>query len=264
MEEAMEERLQNLGFSPYEARAYLALLKKHPVTGYELSRISGVPSAKIYETIGRLRERGALTAILGEPMRYAPIPPGELLRDLRRRFETNVAGLEESLSQASMATEREYVWNIREYQFIMARAGDLLAAAAGEVAAFLWAPEAKALEEELSAVIRRGVRLFGVLCGSMEGFPQLLRHGFEDAVLEEHQGRLLVLVRDAAEALLGGIGDGDGAAAAATKNFGMVRVALEYVKHEIYQAKIMKRYGRRFIEDFGPHLERLRPGGGEE
>ncbi|NLG84751.1 MAG: TrmB family transcriptional regulator [Firmicutes bacterium] len=253
--------LQALGFSPYEAKAYLALLKKHPVTGYELSRLSGVPSAKIYETIDRLKAREAVTVVLGDPLRYAPIPPGELLRGLRRHFETAVTGLEESLSRMAR-TEPEYVWNIRHYDLLMEKAAELIATAHRELASFLWASEAKGLLAAFAQAAERGVRIFGVLCGTMEGLPQLLRHGFEDAVLEEQQGRLLVIVRDEEEAVLGGIETET--MAVVTRNFGVVRVALEYVKHELYQAKIMKRYGCRFVEDFVPHLERLRPGGGEE
>lgn len=254
----LAERLQGLGFSAYEAKAYLALLRKNPVTGYELSRLSGVPSAKIYETVDRLKERGAVTMVFGTPQLYAPVPPAELLRELRRQFETTVSGLEESLARAAVETESEYIWNLRDYQRILAAAAGLIDAAAREVAAFVWAQEAAALADRFEAAIRRGVRLLGVVCGPLAGLAELVRHGFEQEVLEEHGEKLFVIVRDAEEAILGGLGAAAGAAM--TRHFGLVRVGLEYVKHEMYQAKIMKHYGRRFIEDFGPHLERLRPG----
>jgi hypothetical protein len=35
--------LQQLGFSEYEARAYLALLQQNPLNGYELAKVSGLP-----------------------------------------------------------------------------------------------------------------------------------------------------------------------------------------------------------------------------
>jgi len=37
------EKLIALGFSEYEAKAYVALLRENPVTGYQLSKLSGVP-----------------------------------------------------------------------------------------------------------------------------------------------------------------------------------------------------------------------------
>ena len=51
------EKLVQLGFSGYEARAYISLLKNNPITGYELAKHSGIPPSKIYEVIGKLLER---------------------------------------------------------------------------------------------------------------------------------------------------------------------------------------------------------------
>ncbi len=50
--------LEELGFSNYEAKAYLALLRDAPVTGYQLSKISGVPRSRIYETLEKLTRQG--------------------------------------------------------------------------------------------------------------------------------------------------------------------------------------------------------------
>ncbi|MGE5529499.1 MAG: TrmB family transcriptional regulator [Patescibacteria group bacterium] len=256
----LEARLQELGFSAYEARAYLALLQKNPATGYELSQVSGIPSAKIYETVNRLRARGAATALIGEPQRYVPLSPAALLGALRARFDASMAGLEEALNGLASGTETEYVWNIRGYDRIMERAAGLVRAAGREVALFAWADECRALAASLSEASARGIGLLGVVVGSIEGLPQLFRHGFEAEVLDEQGGKLMVLIRDGEEALFGGIGGEAGAAL--TRHFGLVRVGLEYVKHEIYQAKVMRHYGQRFVEDFGSHLERLRPGSG--
>ena len=41
------ENLAQFGFSQYESKAYIALIKKSPVTGYELAKNSGVPPSKI-------------------------------------------------------------------------------------------------------------------------------------------------------------------------------------------------------------------------
>ncbi|MBN1935168.1 MAG: TrmB family transcriptional regulator, partial [Anaerolineae bacterium] len=37
------EQLVKIGFSEYEAKAYIALLRENPITGYQLSKLSGVP-----------------------------------------------------------------------------------------------------------------------------------------------------------------------------------------------------------------------------
>lgn len=48
------------GFTEYEAKTYLALLREHSATGYRLSKKSGVPRSMVYEALGRLHARGAV------------------------------------------------------------------------------------------------------------------------------------------------------------------------------------------------------------
>lgn len=82
----MIELLQNVGFTRYEAQTYMALLTIHPATGYEISRHSGVPHAKIYETLPRLLEKQAVILLPGEPARYQPNPPHKVIAQLRRSY----------------------------------------------------------------------------------------------------------------------------------------------------------------------------------
>ena len=51
--------LTKIGFTEYEAKVYLALLREYPATGYQLSKESGVPRSMVYEALKRLHGRGA-------------------------------------------------------------------------------------------------------------------------------------------------------------------------------------------------------------
>lgn len=55
--------LKELGFSGYEAQALLTLVKYHSLTAKDLSRYSGIPRPKVYETMARLEERGFVDSI---------------------------------------------------------------------------------------------------------------------------------------------------------------------------------------------------------
>jgi HTH-type transcriptional regulator, sugar sensing transcriptional regulator len=46
--EELVQRLQALGFSQYEARAYCALLQKSPANGHEVAKLAGIPTSKVY------------------------------------------------------------------------------------------------------------------------------------------------------------------------------------------------------------------------
>jgi len=54
--------LTELGFSQYEARTYAGLIGREPMTGYAVAKDTLVPQPKVYETLGRLVERGAVDA----------------------------------------------------------------------------------------------------------------------------------------------------------------------------------------------------------
>ena len=48
--------LRQLDFTEYEAKAYLALLKDSPLSGYAVALHSGVPRSKIYEVLSNMEE----------------------------------------------------------------------------------------------------------------------------------------------------------------------------------------------------------------
>lgn len=79
------QRWTTLGFTEYEAKAYVTLLQLGSATGYQIAKESGVPRSMIYETLNKLAARGAvLTQSFAEMVRYAPVPPEELLSRMRQ------------------------------------------------------------------------------------------------------------------------------------------------------------------------------------
>src|SRR6476661_6173019 len=112
--------LQQLGFSEYEARAYLALLQRNPLNGYELAKLSGLPRANIYAVLQKLEERGAAVRLdLPNGTRYAPIAPAELIRRLATRFQDTLSGAQQALENLATPADPEYVWNIRGYAALL-------------------------------------------------------------------------------------------------------------------------------------------------
>ena len=115
------DRLVEIGFSEYEAKAYVALLRENPVSGYGLSKLSGVPRSMIYEVLGKLTARGAaITLHKDGATRYAPVPATEFLDKLRREHELLVTSLKDDLASLASASDPEYVWNIEGEANIMA------------------------------------------------------------------------------------------------------------------------------------------------
>ena len=42
------ESLKEIGLNSYEAKVYVALLKKYPATGYEISKLADIPQSRAY------------------------------------------------------------------------------------------------------------------------------------------------------------------------------------------------------------------------
>ena len=97
------QRLIELGFSQYEAQAYVGLLGREPLTGYALSNVTGIPQPKVYETLRRLTARGVVAAMEGEPARFVAVPAEQLLADLEGSFRARLAGAQRELADVTQA-----------------------------------------------------------------------------------------------------------------------------------------------------------------
>ncbi len=88
-----------IGFTEYEAKVYLALLKDHPATGYQLSKQAGIPRSMVYEALGRLDVRGAvLKTEEAKATLYRPMPPDALLDRLAEEHERRTETLRRELN----------------------------------------------------------------------------------------------------------------------------------------------------------------------
>ena len=55
--EKLIDNLKELGLNTYESKVYIALLKKHPSTGYEISNIANMPQSRTYDTLKSLEQK---------------------------------------------------------------------------------------------------------------------------------------------------------------------------------------------------------------
>jgi len=106
--------LAELGLTEYEAKAYLALLTESPLSGYSIARNSGVPRSKIYEVLGSLVGKGAVLASHGDPVRYAPLSPKELLTRYRGEMEQVLDWAESTLGRyAAQQQAGALIWDVQ-------------------------------------------------------------------------------------------------------------------------------------------------------
>jgi sugar-specific transcriptional regulator TrmB len=234
MEEILKE-MQKIGFTSYEAKIYIALLHRNPATGYEISKISGVPQAKVYENILRLGNRGAVLNVGNDPVKYVPLPPEKLLKKADSEFEKSINMLKARLPALSTSQEPDYAWNIRGYFSTMEKASQLIKEAEAEITMAIWGDDIMYLYNELAEATGRGVKTSILVYGrkGMIGLDNINYSSLENKFLLEAGGKFITLVTDGREVLSGQLDEEKEGVSIWTANPAIVYTSKRYVEHEI-------------------------------
>ncbi|MFC6886781.1 TrmB family transcriptional regulator [Actinomadura yumaensis] len=233
------DHLQRLGMSGYEAKAYVALVAAGgPVNGYEVAKRSGVPRSTVYETLGKLVARGAAYEQRGPAgaTGYLPLPPEALLDRMRREFDGSAEALRTALPAVVAQPEGHPIHDLKDGEAMLARAEDVVAGARRDLFLSVWPEELRRLGPHVRAAAERDVEVSVVSFGDPgeDGAGRVHRHRYSapEAVLDELGYRLIVVVADRREAVVGGFGDGT-AWGIYTADPAVALMAAEYVRQDI-------------------------------
>jgi predicted transcriptional regulator len=243
--------LQQLGFSGYEARVYLALLKRSPLNGYELAKVAGLPRANVYAVLQKLEERSVVVRQASPTgVRYAPVPPGELMHRIEQHFHGILDLAQHELNDIFSPLEPAYIWNIQGYAALLEHARALIDGALGQLSVAIWPAQAQALAEAITQAERRSVAITTLClnacaqaCAGCRG--QLYRYH----VAPEQSHGWLIIIADGAELLAGEISADADALAIRTRQMLLVDMSSWYIRHSIALAAV--------LNDLGSQLERL-------
>ena len=257
--ERFMENFRNLGFSEYEAKIYLSLLQENPATAYEAGKISGVPTSKVYEVLKKLSLKGIVSDVaVGKQKRYIPIAPEEMLSRHKAVTDTIIDSLRGDFSDIKSSREGPPIWHIIDYDHLMDKAEHVIGGATKTVLISTWPKEFEALGNKLRNALMRNVRVAVVHFGQPETkVGQMYLHPVEGSRFHDESRRSLVVVADSREALYGTIMKFGRAEGTWTNHRGMVMFAAEYIKHDIYMMKIVKRFDRLLKQNFGATYDQL-------
>lgn len=240
MDTMIIEILQGLGFSPYESKAYLALLSgKSPAGGYEVARRAGIPSSKIYETLERLVGKGAVSIIEGEATMYVPVPVTVLSAQLKREAALLADSLVTQFAESKSVRDFSF-WNLAGPVAVFARAAALIAQSEREVLLQAWFSEIEPLREELRRAARSGVHISIIAYGDGKiDLPNVRRrHGRKGGQLR--RDRFFILVVDGKFSVVASFNRS--AAGSWTANPAQVYPMTEYLRVQYEKtAKLMRR-----------------------
>jgi HTH-type transcriptional regulator, sugar sensing transcriptional regulator len=153
------ERLVRLGLTQYEARAYMALLRRDGSTPAEVAKVAGVPRPRIYDVIDSLVARGLVSVRPGRTGKYAATSPGdavsllvEIHRERLQMLEGDADAVTAALLPAYMEGSRhddplDYIELIRSPETVAKRFGELVQAVEREILSFTKPPFAVRIKE---------------------------------------------------------------------------------------------------------------------
>ncbi len=253
--------LQRLGFSEYEARTYLALLKLKPATAYEISREAGLPRSNTYSALESLTKKLAVQPVSESPVRYVPVEPAVLLGRMSREVKDVCERLKNSLRGVAKKEESDFVWRVEGAASVDGKIKELIDGAQQHIWIKAAADVLRAHAAELKRAAARNVHILIILFGSD---PTPFMYGRNCQVyLHEGNGvrmggadNLFTITVDYKAALTASVaGDVVGAF---TRSEPIVRMAETLIRHDYYIAEIFNRFGEEIDAAFGPYLLSLR------
>jgi HTH-type transcriptional regulator, sugar sensing transcriptional regulator len=158
---ATAAQLTRLGLTSYEAKAYLALLRRDSSTAAQAARLANVPRQRIYDVLASLVDKGLASTRPGQVVKYAAVAPDlaleRLVSDHREKLselERETAALIEELSPAfhagkEQANPLEYIEVLRDRRAINERFDELQAGIKDEILVFTKPPYATPPQEEV-------------------------------------------------------------------------------------------------------------------
>ncbi|MDI9682703.1 TrmB family transcriptional regulator, partial [Burkholderia cenocepacia] len=111
---------------------------------------------KVYETLGRLEERGAVLVDRSEPVRYAAVPLRSLLEELRTRFNADLELAADALDRLPVRQEPGLVWSLSGREAIVSAFARVIDHAKTAIFAGVWDEEIDDLGPLLEAAAARG------------------------------------------------------------------------------------------------------------
>jgi sugar-specific transcriptional regulator TrmB len=161
---ALVDRIVRLGLTTYEARAYVALVRRDSFTAAQLARQAGLPRQRIYDVLASLVEKGLASARPGSVVKYAAITPDLAIERLvasRRQamvdLERDAAEVVASLGPAFAAGQShsdplEYIEVLRDRGAINERFAELQAGVKREILVFTKPPYATPPQENVEGI----------------------------------------------------------------------------------------------------------------
>lgn len=163
--------LQKLGFTEYEARAYISLAKLGPSTVKEIVEESKLPRNKTYESLQKLEEKNRIISLPLSPKKFKITDP-ENLKNEADKIISSVKEIIETIKQPKSKEYKDMFWVIKSQKAITDKMASEMAKAQQEIlgSATFSKPFYRNIRE-LQKAIKRGVKVKFISTFKKERIP---------------------------------------------------------------------------------------------
>jgi len=206
-------QLTRLGLTSYEAKAYLALIRRDSFTAAQVARQAALPRQRIYDVLGSLVQKGLAVARPGTVVKYAATPPevaiSLLISAHRQQLTEMESGARLMISSLQPAFEAgqahsdplEYIEVLRDRGAINERFAELQQSVKKEILVFTKPPYATPPQENVEGLQvtltheARSIYEFGVFDDPAvtEGVRRFLEAGEEARFVAELPLKLVII-----------------------------------------------------------------------
>tara|TARA_B110000438_G_scaffold25758_1_gene24227 strand:+ start:2078 stop:2872 length:795 start_codon:yes stop_codon:yes gene_type:complete len=246
------ELLQQFGLSSNVAKAYLALIKNNPATGYELSAQSGIPRSAIYNVLNRLESIGIVSSLGESPKKYIPLAPSSLLEHFDNSHKDRLNQLKERIEEIEVDDEAFDFWHLHGYRNLILKMREIINNATEKVFVSGWKREIDAIKNELYAANERGIDItIFSFCDLELDVGEVVSYNLNELDLRKIWSPKVILVVDDLSTIMGSARDNDDSRSIYTQNNAIIEIATNHIILDITLA------GSRLKFDSGPIVEKI-------
>ncbi|WP_379127343.1 TrmB family transcriptional regulator [Paenibacillus sp. sgz500958] len=251
----MIEALRKLGLSDLEARCYLALHGQPPFSGYEVAKQVSISRSNVYGALRSLVEKGVCRAVEGDPITFAAIPIGQVIKLLQSDFERTARLLESELS--ALPETPPFFSNWKGNQQVDLAIRRLAANSRNEILVDLWAEDLHLVEEALLAAERRGTAVHLMLIGDAP--TELKRVILHSVPLGgPHKSRNFSMLLDKETAILGSFSRYASASALESNHPAVLNMLETSYFHDVVMMRIEADFTKELEDRYGKDYAQIR------
>ena len=248
------EKLKEFGFNSYEGKVYLALLKKYPATGYEVSQSANIPQARAYDSLKSLECENIVYSTNEKPQRYSPISPSELTQRFKRKTNAAIEFLEKKLPDIKENYD-EPIHTIYGLQNSIDKIKEVIKNTKETLYLEIWAIDYRQIENDIIQAYDRGVNIKIVGYDNLTSiYATVYNHEWGNELENSFGSRLFYLLSDNSESIFGKIEK----QVVWSKNDEIALLIKEFIVHDMYLLDINQNFPEQLKYFYGSGFKKLK------